>query len=75
MKKKNIELIWYDKNDEIISCDETNKVLNENYVEVKTVVQNCVDDAIILGCTENEIKNKLSELISQTYFSLGKKTN
>jgi len=72
MKKKNLELIWYNKKNEIISCVETNKVLNENYAEVQSLVQNCIDDAIILGCKENDIKKKLIKVVNDTYFSLGK---
>ena len=73
MKKKNLELIWYNKKNEIISCIETNKVLNENFAEVQSLVQNCIDDAIILGCKENDIKKKLIKVVDDTNFSLGKK--
>ena len=56
MKKKSQELIWLNKNKEIISCNETNKVLNENFSEVNSVLQNSYDDAIILGCDEDDVK-------------------
>ena len=39
MSKKKNHLLWYAKNNKIISCDETNKVLNENYEELKTLIQ------------------------------------
>ncbi len=73
MKKKSQELIWLNKNKEIISCNETNKVLNENFSEVNSVLQNSYDDAIILGCDEDDVKKKLFDLISNLNFSLGKK--
>ena len=35
MANKVDKFIWRAKNNKIISCDETNKVLNENYNEIK----------------------------------------
>ena len=49
MSKKKNHLLWYAKNNKVISCDETNKVLNENYEELKTLIQNIYDDAILIG--------------------------
>ena len=40
MEKKVEKFIWRAKDNKIISCDETNKVLNENYNEIKNVIQN-----------------------------------
>ena len=73
MKKKSQDLVWIDKKEKIISCDETNKVLNENYYETLAVLQNAFDDAIILGCNEDDVRLKFSKLISNMEFSLGKK--
>ena len=52
------EFLWIDKNNKIISCEETNKVLNENYIEVSSVLQNAFDDAILIGCDEDDFKKK-----------------
>ena len=59
------------KNNKVISCDETNKVLNENYEELKTLIQNIYDDAILIGCDEDDLK-KIRVLIDELDFSLGK---
>ena len=64
---------WYAKNNKVISCDETNKVLNENYEELKTLIQNIYDDAILIGCDEDDLKKKIRVLIDELDFSLGKK--
>ena len=71
MKKSSNHLLWYGKGNKIISCDETNKVLNENYMEIKNIVQNSFDDAILMGCDENDFKKKLISLINNLDFSLG----
>ena len=59
-KSNEKELLWFDKNSKIISCEESNKVLNENFIEVCSVLQNAYDDAILIGCDEDDFKKKIS---------------
>ena len=66
------EFLWIDKNHKIISCEETNKVLNENFIEVSSVLQNAFDDAILIGCDEDDFKKKIINLIKSIEFSIGK---
>ena len=54
--KKFEEQLWIDKDKKIISCTETNKVLNENFLEVYNALQNALDDGILMGCDENDFK-------------------
>ena len=58
MPKSKLQLIWYSKEKKVISCDETNKVLNENYDEIKILLQNAFDDAVLIGCDEKDFKKK-----------------
>ena len=62
MKKNVDKFIWRAKDNKIISCDETNKVLNENYNEIKTIIQNAFDDAVLIDCDEKAFKDKITEL-------------
>ena len=64
MKKDN-EYLWVDKNKKAISCDESNKILNENFYEVKNIIQNSFDDAILMGCDENDFKKKVRLFIDE----------
>ena len=73
MPKSKFQLIWYSKERKVISCDETNKVLNENYDEIKMLIQNAFDDAVLIGCDEKDFKEKIQNLIENMEFSLGKK--
>ena len=68
-KANHKEFLWIDKNNKIISCEETNKVLNENFIEVTSVLQN---DAILIGCDEDDFKKKIIKLINGLEFSIGK---
>jgi len=73
MGKKVDKFIWRAKDNKIISCDETNKVLNENYNEIKIVIQSAFDDAVLMDCDEKDFKNKIIELVNNIEFSLGRK--
>tara|TARA_B100001989_G_scaffold218695_1_gene170321 strand:+ start:89 stop:310 length:222 start_codon:yes stop_codon:yes gene_type:complete len=73
MKKNVDKFIWRAKDNKIISCDETNKVLNENYNEIKIVIQSAFDDAVLMDCDEKDFKNKIIELVNNIEFSLGRK--
>ena len=70
--KKFEEQLWIDKDKKIISCIETNKVLNENFLEVYNALQNALDDGILMGCDENDLKKKLKKLVNYLSFSIGK---
>ena len=73
MKKNVDKFIWRAKDNKIISCDETNKVLNENYNEIKTLIQSAFDDAVLMDCEEKDFKNKIVDLVNSIEFSLGRK--
>ncbi len=73
MEKKVEKFIWRAKDNKIISCDETNKVLNENYNEIKNVIQNAYDDAVLIDCDGKDFKNKIIDLVDKIEFSLGRK--
>lgn len=70
--KKFEEQLWIDKEKKIISCIETNKVLNENFLEVYNVLQSAIDDGILMGCDEEDFKKKLKRLVNDLSFSIGK---
>ena len=72
IKSNEKEFLWIDKNNKIISCEETNKVLNENFTEVSAVLQSAFDDAILIGCNEDDFKKKVIKLINSLEFSIGK---
>jgi len=47
--------------------------LNENYNEIKTIIQNAFDDAVLIDCDEKDFKNKIIDLVNNIEFSLGRK--
>ncbi|MEN9880778.1 MAG: hypothetical protein RIQ55_1424 [Pseudomonadota bacterium] len=56
-----------------VSCTEKIKVLNENYEELRTLAQEALDDALLMGCSEQQIRDILRQMIddlSTTYNEL-----
>lgn len=46
-----------------VSCTEKIKVLNENYDELRTLAQEALDDALLMGCSEQQIRDILRQMI------------
>ncbi len=56
-----------------VSCTEKIKVLNENYEELRALAQEALDDALLMGCSEQQIRKILRHMIddlSATYNEL-----
>ncbi|QRN41160.1 MAG: hypothetical protein GKC53_03260 [Neisseriaceae bacterium] len=54
---------WLDKNGNVIACKEKNKVMQENMQEFAHNVQDIFEDAILMGCEENQVKEFMIKLI------------
>jgi hypothetical protein len=59
------KIIWRGPKGEVIACVEKNKVLQENLVEIRQVCQDALDDAVLMGCDEQQFRQVLAELIEQ----------
>ncbi|MBU3656983.1 MAG: hypothetical protein FGM35_02975 [Rhodocyclaceae bacterium] len=46
-----------------VSCTEKIKVLNENYEELRSLAQEALDDALLMGCSEAQIRQALHDMI------------
>ena len=69
---KGNQYIWKTKSKEMISCDEKLKILNENLIEIESLCQSAMDDAILMGCDEEDFKSKVIEVIKNSKFSFSK---
>lgn len=59
------QIIWRGPNGEIVACVEKNKVLQENLEEIRQVCQDALEDAVLMGCDENQVRAVLTELIAR----------
>ena len=64
---------WTSLAGEVISCVEKLKVLRENLDEIRTLCQDAIDDAVLMGCDEKQFREalvKLAEGIESAYKEL-----
>lgn len=47
----------------MVSCTEKIKVLNENLAEIRQLAQDALEDAILMGCDEAQIRKVLNDLV------------
>ena len=57
------EIVWRAPDGTPVSCLEKIKVLNENLVEIQEMCQEALEDAVVMGCDEAQIRAVLVALI------------
>lgn len=55
--------VWKKPDGSTVSCTEKVKVLNENWHDIKEALQDALDDAILMGCTESQFKAEYKRLV------------
>lgn len=58
------QIIWRSPKGEVIACVEKNKVLQENLVEIRQICQDALEDAVLMGCDEQQVRDVFMELIA-----------
>ena len=58
-------IIWRKPDGSVVSCFEKVKVLNENYGELRDLLQDAMDDALLLGCSEAQVRDAFQQLLDQ----------
>ncbi len=56
---------WHSPTGEVIACVEKLKVLRENLEEIRQVCQDALEDAVLMGCDEQQFRNVLHELLEK----------
>jgi Mor family transcriptional regulator len=59
------QIIWRTPEGKVIACVEKNKVLQENLAEIRQVCRDALEDAILMGCDEQQFRRVLAELVAQ----------
>ncbi len=55
---------WRTNDGSPISCPEKLKVLNENLDEMRQVCQDAFEDAVLMGCDRNQVRDIMRDVIS-----------
>jgi hypothetical protein len=56
--------IWRTPEGEPVSCVEKIKVLNENLAELRELAQEALEDAVLMGCDEEQVRQVLADLVA-----------
>lgn len=64
--------VWLTPAGEKVSCVEKIKVLNENLEELRVMAQEALEDAVLMGCDENQLRKVIQD-IAQTIVNPYKK--
>lgn len=57
-------IVWRSPEGEIISCVEKNKVLGENLEEIRQICQDALDDAVLMGCDDRQVREVFAAMIA-----------
>lgn len=58
------QTIWRSPTGEVVACVEKNKVLSENMEEIRQICQDALEDAVLMGCDEQQFRTVLTELVN-----------
>ena len=56
--------IWRTPEGEPVSCIEKIKVLNENLAELRELAQESLEDAVLMGCDEQQVREVLAGIVA-----------
>jgi hypothetical protein len=56
--------VWRTPEGEPVSCVEKIKVLNGNLGELRSLAQDALEDAVLMGCDEAQVRQVLAQLMA-----------
>ena len=58
-----IPAVWRQPDGAPVACVEKIRVLNENLVEIQAIAQDALEDAVLMGCDETQVRQVLHRLV------------
>lgn len=55
--------VWTDSDGKPLSCTEKIKVLNENILELRELALATLEDGLLIGCTDRQLRTAMHEII------------
>jgi len=65
--------VWLQPDGAPLSCREKIKVLNENLEEIREMAQDALEDGILMGCDETQLREVLMALVESLENPYGRK--
>ena len=56
-------ITWRQPDGELVSCEEKLLVLHENLDEIRQECQDALEDAVLMGCDETQVREVLENLV------------
>jgi uncharacterized protein (UPF0335 family) len=56
--------VWRTTEGDLVSCVEKIKVLNENLAELRGLAQDALEDAVLMGCDEAQVREVLAAIMA-----------
>ena len=56
--------LWRTPEGDPVSCVEKIKVLNENLAELRQLAQEALEDAVLMGCDETQVRAVLAGIVA-----------
>lgn len=57
------DIVWRQPDGEPVSCEEKIAVLNENLEDIRQECQDALEDAILMGCDETQVRQVLRDIL------------
>jgi hypothetical protein len=64
--------VWHQTDGKPVSCIEKIKVLNENLDEIRQLAQDALEDGLLMGCSEEQLRQVLRDLVDSLSNPYGK---
>ena len=56
--------LWQNHEGKAVSCEEKIKILNENLIEIEALCKEALEDALLMGCDEDFVRQVLKNMIN-----------
>lgn len=71
--RKEDRIAWRQLDGRPISCEEKLKVLNENVDEIRQCCQDALEDAVLMGCDEGQVREVFESVVRSIQNPYGNK--
>ena len=57
-------IVWHQPDGTLVSCVDKLKLLGENLEEIRQVCQDALEDAVLMGCDEQQVRQVLEAIVA-----------
>ena len=63
MVRSEDEVAWRLADGTTVGCEEKRKVLNENLAEIRQICQDALEDALLMGCDDDQMRDAIATVV------------